>query len=265
MKSWCAILLAPCLVPALLLAETPDDLTSAAVQANTIYEQGQFAQSAQLYQKVLSGGLVNGHILYNLGNAHYRLGQWGKAVADYRKALLLLPGDADVKANLRLTRQHVTDKIEDSDVALQTLTQKLLFPYDHWSKSSLLLFFFGLYFLFWALFVLRSVFSAPWLDVLFTVSLCGVLISALLTFGVMYGRAGEARIRLTPGSRALQPAVVVVPETKVYSGNAESFQVVFVLHDGAEIEINERRGDWVEVLLPAGRRGWAKAGAVEVI
>jgi tetratricopeptide (TPR) repeat protein len=42
--------------------------------------------------------------LYNLGNSYARSGQPGLAVLNYERALLLAPGDADIRANLEYVR-----------------------------------------------------------------------------------------------------------------------------------------------------------------
>ena len=81
---------------------------------------------------------------------------------------------------------------------------------------------------------------------------------AVLLYGTRPGRDGALEFAFTSQSRALLPAVLVAPETKVYSGDGEGYQVVFLLHEGAEVMTGELRGSWVEVLLPGERKGWLK-------
>ncbi|MEX2605961.1 MAG: SH3 domain-containing protein [Kiritimatiellia bacterium] len=88
MKRWCILLLffwGP------IRAETPFE------QARTLYDAGQFEQALDLYQSIPghSAGLD-----YNIGNTLMRLGRQPEAIAHYRRAQWLRPGDPDVQANL---------------------------------------------------------------------------------------------------------------------------------------------------------------------
>lgn len=61
-------------------------------------------EAALQYEIILSKGFRHGQIHYNLGNTYYRLGEVGKAILNYRKAERLMPGNAEIKANLRLAK-----------------------------------------------------------------------------------------------------------------------------------------------------------------
>lgn len=70
-------------------------------QANADYQQGEFSKAVLGYRQLLDSGYVSGPLYYNLGNAHFQLGQKGWAVLYYYKALRFIPGDADLHANLQ--------------------------------------------------------------------------------------------------------------------------------------------------------------------
>lgn len=95
-----AALLAAALVPLVASAAPAQDL-DAFRQAQAAYQAGRFDESARLFQSMLDDGYENGHVLYNLGNAHLRAGRLGRAIAAYRRASLLLPGDANIQVNLK--------------------------------------------------------------------------------------------------------------------------------------------------------------------
>ena len=50
-------------------------------------------------------------LYYNLGNAYYRMDDITHAVLAYERALLLSPGDTDVRFNLQMARSKTIDKI----------------------------------------------------------------------------------------------------------------------------------------------------------
>src|SRR4029077_10845798 len=60
-----------------------------------------YAESAALLESLLADGFRNGAVYYNLGNAWFRAGQYGRAIAAYRKAKAYRPRDPYLDANLR--------------------------------------------------------------------------------------------------------------------------------------------------------------------
>ena len=60
-----------------------------------------YSESAALLESLLADGFRNGAVYYNLGNAYFRAGQYGRAIAAYRKAQAYRPRDPYLDANLR--------------------------------------------------------------------------------------------------------------------------------------------------------------------
>src|SRR5262249_51400407 len=75
--------------------------------ANRLYEQGKFTDAAAAYQKLLQTGKTSPAVYFNLGNAYFKSGQMGRAVAAYRQAELITPRDPDVRANLQFARNQI--------------------------------------------------------------------------------------------------------------------------------------------------------------
>ena len=75
------------------------DQSALLVAAGAEYGKGNYQEAARQYLEAIEHGHVNGHVHYNLGTAYYRLGEFGRAIAQYRKALELLPNDPDVLKN----------------------------------------------------------------------------------------------------------------------------------------------------------------------
>lgn len=59
-----------------------------------------YRQSAHLLESMLADGYVNGAVYYNLGNAYYRSGDFGRAILNYRKSVPYRPRDPYLIANL---------------------------------------------------------------------------------------------------------------------------------------------------------------------
>ena len=61
----------------------------------------EYRESAALLESLLVDGFRNGAVYYNLGNAYFRAGEYGRAIAAYRKAKPYRPRDPYLEANLR--------------------------------------------------------------------------------------------------------------------------------------------------------------------
>ena len=73
---------------------------SAAVAGDRAYEAGELEEAAAQYTLALEQGLDHAVVHYNLGNAWFRQGQVGRAIASYERALRRNPRDAAARANL---------------------------------------------------------------------------------------------------------------------------------------------------------------------
>jgi tetratricopeptide (TPR) repeat protein len=60
-----------------------------------------YRQSAALLESLLADGFRNGAVYRNLGNAYFRAGEYGRAIAAYRKAKPYRPRDQYLLANLQ--------------------------------------------------------------------------------------------------------------------------------------------------------------------
>ncbi len=100
MKAALALLL--CLAPALAAAQ--DTLAGSFAEANAAYARGDFEAAARGYERLVEAGVEDADVFYDLGLAHARLGQHGRAVADFERALSVRPGDDEALAALEASR-----------------------------------------------------------------------------------------------------------------------------------------------------------------
>lgn len=74
-------------------------------EANASYASGNYHAAIAQYQAILAHDGFSAPVLFNLGNACYRDGQYGNAILNFERAQVLAPRDAEIAANLRLARQ----------------------------------------------------------------------------------------------------------------------------------------------------------------
>ena len=103
MKNWVFIMFAILCARNLPAADATTDFLS----ANELYAKGKFADATAIYGKILQTDGQSPSLLFNYGNAEFKAGHLGKAIAAYRRAELLAPRDAELRANLAFVRSQV--------------------------------------------------------------------------------------------------------------------------------------------------------------
>ena len=83
--------------------------------ANSLYEEGRYAEAAEGYAELVESGRESGDLYYNLGNALFRDGRIGHAVLAWETALVLRPRDGDAAANI--VQAHSLGDAGDSKIS----------------------------------------------------------------------------------------------------------------------------------------------------
>lgn len=79
-------------------------------QADSAYMADNFGEAASMYQNVIDSEGPSATLYYNLGNSYYRLGEMGKAILAYERALRLDPTYSDAKNNLEFVNSRISDR-----------------------------------------------------------------------------------------------------------------------------------------------------------
>src|SRR5206468_2741332 len=69
---------------------------------------GKFKEAIPAYEHLIDSSVQSPTIYFNLGNAWYKVGQPGRAVAAYLRAERLAPRDPSVRFNLDFVRRQVS-------------------------------------------------------------------------------------------------------------------------------------------------------------
>ncbi len=222
--------------------------------ANALYENGAYEEAAQLYQQLVNDGYRDSRLQYNLANAYYGSADYGNAILHYRRVLLTNPRDADVRHNLTLARERVVDQFNRSDLNFLETAARL----SNWITLTEMALFTLLLWFCWV--AARLLYRHPRTErqrtgaqsILFVLSI--LLIFSLLALG---NRVYTERSR--------PPAVVIAEQTAVLASPALG-EAVFTLHSGAEVNITDRDGSWVQVTLPGGDlQGWVSSSTIQPV
>jgi len=228
----------------------PSELTNQEQSCLQSYEEGAYEDAARCYRTLLDHHGAPASIYYNLGNAEFRAGNLGLAIAAWRATSLLNPRDPDVDANMAIASALVAD---DLPAFSNSAARKwILFWADAmglgellWSSLlcwALLCFVVGLY----------VAFGIPTRSVIMGVAGVAVLVGGATTWRYL-------EVRTTT------PAIIVVQETEALSGRDRDATVLFVLHEGTETRVREKTENWARIELSNGMQGWVKKEVLQIV
>ncbi len=223
------------------------DMNAGFSAANKLYAEGKFAEAATAYEKILQTGEQSPALLFNAGNAEYKAGHLGKAIAAYRRAALLTPRDSELRANLDFVRNQV-----QGDTTRENRWQGWL---DTLSLNEGTVLTAVLFWLTLSLFAARQIRPAlvPKLR-----SVTRLVVGLTVFSATILGLQAASHFND-------QTAVVTEAEATARSGPFAEAQNAFTLHDGAELSVLDRHDDWLQVANGAGKTGWLPAKQVEVL
>ncbi len=224
-------------------------------KANEAYAQEDYATAIQLYEQVAQEKGVSSDLHYNLGNAYYKSREYAEAILNYERALLLNPSHEDARFNLEMANAHIVDKIETIDrfflsVWLDTFRDML--SSNSWAIIGIvafLLFIAGAY-----LYIFSHM---VWVKKLGFFGGIVILLISIAANCFAWGLNRKAQAR--------NEAIVFAATVSAKSTPAESGTDLFVLHEGTKVSVLDRVGNWMEVKLSDGNRGWLPASTIEII
>lgn len=223
--------------------------------ADDEYKKGNYQQAIKDYEELLKKG-PSVELYYNLGNAYYRTDNMTRAVLNYERALLLSPGDDDIRFNLQMARSKTIDKIAPKSEMFFVTWYKTLVNFtsvDGWARSAIvclsLALVLALCYLFGGKPQVRKIgfFGAV------------VFIAVFILSNVF---AYEQKQILTKRTGA----VVTAPSAPLKKTPVASSEHDAIIHEGSRVEIiDDTMKDWKQVELEDGREGWILSSQMERI
>ena len=236
-------------IPGLLRAELSEsEISSLFQQGNELFRQAnaisvQDARQAQdLYGKsilrferiVREGGVRNGQLFYNIGNAYFRMNDIGRAVLNYRRAEQLMPHDPNLHQNLNYARMRSADKVEE-EPKTRVMETIFFWHYDFSAQTRAIVF--GVTFvLVWLAAGTNILVRRPFLN--WVTGVAGVI--AALFLGSLIASAATAG--------KTNPGVIISVEVTARKGDSETYEPSFQepLHAGTEFNVVETRAEWLK-------------------
>ena len=224
-------------------------------KANEHYTKEEYKQAIDDYNKILMTNMESSEVYFNLGNAYYKTKQYTLSILNFERAKLLAPDDEDIAFNLQVANQHVVDSIQELP---------------------------GIFIVRWW----NSLVNSQTTDAWAVISISGFILFLVLLGFYFFARTGEVKrvsfwagcflilLTIFSWSFAAQQksrlvnhleAIVMQPTVTVKSSPSEKGTNLFVIHEGLKVKITDKLGDWVEIKLADGNKGWLQTESVERI
>ena len=223
--------------------------------ADSAYARQQYQQAIKDYEELLHDG-VSAELYYNLGNAYYRTDNITRAVLNYERALLLSPGDGDIRFNLQMARSKTIDKITpESEMFFVTWYHALvnIMSVDGWARTALVSFALAI------VLALAYLFSARiWVRKVGFFG--GLAFIAVFILANLFAYQQRQELVNRTG------AIIISSAVPVKSTPSKSGTDLFILHEGTKVEITDgtMRG-WKEIRVADGKEGWIETSKIEII
>jgi len=212
------------------------------LQANSEYANENYTVAISLYDSILTKGMESSELYYSLGNCYYKTQDWANAIWYYEKSLQLEKKENTIH-NLELTKLKITDRIEPLPQLFykkwgNNLTQ--LLSTKTWQTLAILCI--------WIVVLLRllnqftSVKNKLFLRILY---LTVVILLFITHNSYMHNFIKKEGVIFS--------SIVIVNSAPTANSTD-----LFSLHSGAKVEIVDEIGEWINIKIANGKRGWIK-------
>ena len=238
------------------MAFAPTEPTSYTKQdGDSAYIREDYASAILIYEDLLREGEA-AELYYNLAGAYFKSDDIARAVLNYERALLLNPGNADIRANLEIARAKTVDKVTPTNDIFfvswaKSLTNSL--SVDTWARLAIV---------FFLLMLVTAAFY--FISSRLTLRKTGFALAVIFLILTLIAHAAGRyqKIRLT----RRDSAIVLTPSVTVRSTPSETGTSLFILHEGRKVSIkDDSMHYWTEIELEDGQVGWVQAEDIEVI
>ena len=214
------------------------------------YQSGHYEDAVEKFAAVADGGIVNGKLFYNLGNAYLKKGDLGSALLWYERAKKRIPHDPDLKFNMDYARSLVKDMPDEKG---STILRVLFFWKYVLSPESIKWAAILLNALFWLIIVIGIIFKRR--PSKMAVGIIFILV-AIITITALYNFYENKYIKW---------GIIVSNEVQVRSGFSEDATELFVLHAGTKIRVEKNQGDFYRIYFSKGKIGWLPKSSMGII
>ena len=206
-----------------------DKINSIFLEANKLYEEGNFLEANNLYKNIASSNIISKDLYFNIASSYGELGSNGHAILWYERALNISPFDKEIKNNIELFNPNSSSN-----------------PIKN--KSTLIIIFYLTLFLFILFFTILIILFIKKRKIYYSLIILSVLfiVPALISYNLINA-----------------DYLIVVSRTNLYRGESERTEIISVIGEGEKFRILEEYSNWYHV--KGSFKGWINKSFAEKI
>jgi tetratricopeptide (TPR) repeat protein len=224
-------------------------------QGVTYFTSGSYKEALQVWTDIYNTGYRSAGLNYNIGNAYFKLNNIPDAILYYERAYLLNPADEDINYNLQIARTFIVDRFQEIPELFFVRwynVVSLFLSTNSWAKISIGSFILCLLLL--SLYIYSSRYRHKiigfWLAVFFFVLTLSSFAFTVRNKSLVYDS---------------HKAIISSPLVSGKSSPDNSGTDLFVLHEGTRVSIEDEVGEWFEIMLSDGNKGWVPVNSLSII
>jgi len=237
-------------------------LVSGQEERSAKFKKGVDYYTASNYQEALNEwidiyntGYRSAELDYNIGNAYFKLNNVPGAILFFERARLLRPADNNINYNLQIARTLVVDKFEEIPELFFVRWfdfLSLLLSTNTWAVISVLSFI--LFLILLSVYIYSGRYKIKvigfWAAILFLIISASSLAFTIRNKTLVYDS---------------NKAIIFTPSVNGKSSPDNSGTDLFVLHEGSKVTIEDQVGEWYEIKLTDGNKGWVPSNSLTII
>lgn len=219
------------------------------------YSNGDFSKALETWLAVYSTGYRSPALAYNIGNAHFKLNNLPGAILFYERARMLKPGNEDINYNLAIARAQTIDRFEEIPELFFVKWFDFLSMVNSANRWAAISFFsFVLFLLMLSLYIYSSKYRQKvigfWTAIL-------LLLLSISSFAFSHRNKNIVH--------ESSKAIIFSPSVSGKSSPDISGTDLFLIHEGTKVTVVDAVGEWYEIRLSDGNKGWVQGNTLEII
>jgi tetratricopeptide (TPR) repeat protein len=219
------------------------------------YSSANYKDALDKWMELYNTGYRSAKLNYNIANAYFKMQNIPSAILFYERAYLLAPADEDINYNLQIARTMIVDRFQEIPDLLFVRWYNiisLLLSSNTWAFISLLTFILCLISASLYIYSTRYLYKVIgfWIAVLMFLVSSSSLAFSLRNKSLVFDS---------------HKAVIFSPVVSGKSSPDVSGTDLFVLHEGTKVSIEDEVGEWYEIRLSDGNKGWVPSNSLDII
>jgi tetratricopeptide (TPR) repeat protein len=224
-------------------------------QGVTYFTAGSYNEALQIWTDIYNTGYRSADLDYNIGNAYFKLNNIPSAILFYERAYLLKPADEDINYNLQVARTLIVDRFQEIPELFFIKWYNfvsLFLSTNSWAKISITSFVLFLLFLSLYIYSPRHRYKVVgfWIAIFFIILSLTSLAFTARNKSLVYDS---------------HKAIISSPIVSGKSSPDKSGNDLVVLHEGTKVTVEDKVGEWLEIRLSDGNKGWVPLNSLIII